>query len=81
MTRFNPQIIQGHLSYTIREIVKVFGINQKTCLRWIAEGLATVPGQEKPILIYGSDLKLLIRQKNSKKKVKMKSRIIRLIEI
>jgi hypothetical protein len=72
MTRFNPQIIHGHVSYTIREIVKVFGINQKTCLRWIAEGLATVPGQKKPILIYGSDLKLFIRQKNSKKKVKMK---------
>ena len=71
MTRFNPQIIHGHLSYTIREIVKVFGINQKTCLRWIAEGLATVPGQKKPILIYGSDLKTFIHQKNSKKKVTM----------
>lgn len=72
MTRFNPQIIQGHLSYTIREIVEVLGINQKTCLRWIEEGLATVPGQKKPILILGSELKKFIRQKNSKKKVEMK---------
>lgn len=60
------------MSYRIDEIVEKFGINQKTCLRWIAEGLATVPGQKKPILILGSDLKLFIRQKNSKKKVTLK---------
>jgi len=72
MTRFNPQIIHGHLSYTVQELAKIFGINKKTCLRWIAEGLATVPGQKKPILILGSDLKTFIRQKNSRKKVTLK---------
>jgi hypothetical protein len=60
------------VSYTIRELAEVFGINQKTCLRWIAEGLATVPGKKKPILIHGSDLKKFINLKNSKKKVTMK---------
>ena len=73
MTRFNPQIIHGHLSYTIRELAGAFGMNEKTCLRWIAEGLATVPGQKKPILFFGSDIKTFIRLKNSKKKVTMKS--------
>lgn len=72
MTRFNPQIIHGHLSYQIREIMDVLDISQKTCLRWIAEGLPVVPGQKKPILIMGSDLKTFIRLKNSKKKVQLK---------
>ncbi len=71
MTRFNPQIIHGHVSYTIRELAEVFEINQKTCLRWIAEGLETVPGQKKPILILGSELKKFINHKNSKKKVQL----------
>ncbi len=72
MTRFNPQIIHGHLSYTIQELVEVFGINKKTCLRWIDEGLPTVPGQKKPILILGSELKKFLNQKNSKKKVELR---------
>ena len=72
MTRFNSQFIHGHMSYTIHELAEVFGINKKTCLRWIAEGLATVPGQKKPILILGTNLKTFINQKNSKKKVQLK---------
>jgi len=72
MTRFNPQIISGHLSYTIKEITAMLDVNKKTVFRWIDEGLVTVPGQKKPILILGSDLKTFIRQKNSKKKVTLK---------
>src|ERR1035437_9148695 len=71
MTRFNPQFIHGHLSYKIQELAKVFGICEKTCLRWIDEGLATVPGQKKPILMLGSDIKTFLRQKNFKKKVRL----------
>lgn len=72
MTRFNPQIISGHLSYTTEEITAKLGINKKTIFRWIDEGLATVIGQKKPILILGSDLKTFIHLKNSKKKFKLK---------
>jgi transposase-like protein len=72
MTRFNPQFIHGHLSYTIRELARAFGINEKTCLRWIDEGLKIVPGSNKPILIMGKDIQECIRARNSKKKVKLK---------
>lgn len=72
MTRFNPQIISGHLSYTTEEITAKLGVNKKTIFRWIDEGLVTIPGQKKPILILGSELKTFIRQKNSKKKVELK---------
>lgn len=72
MTRFNPQLISRHLSYKTEEITALLGVNKKTIFRWIDEGLATVPGQKKPILIHGTDLKIFINQKNTKKKVKMK---------
>ena len=72
MTRYNPQKIYGHESYTIKEIVEILGVSGKTCLCWINQGLKTVPGGKKPILIHGNNLKDFIRQKNSKKKIKLK---------
>ena len=72
MTRLNPQIIHGHMSYTIKEIMALLKKSEKTCLRWIAEGLTTVPGQKKPMLILGNELKTFIRARNSKKKVRLK---------
>ena len=72
MTRFNPQIISRHLSYTIEEIAKEYGITHKTIFRWIEEGLQIIPGQKKPILINGAALKAFILDKNSKKKATLK---------
>lgn len=71
MTRFNPQKIYAHLSYTIKELSELLAINEKTCLRWIDEGLRIVPDSKKPILITGSDAKEFIRKRNTKKKVKL----------
>jgi len=72
MTRFNPQIISRHLSYTLPEIAAKLGVSHKTIFRWIDEGLVTVPGKKKPILIHGTELKAFINARNSKKKVTMK---------
>lgn len=60
------------MSYTIKELSDELGINKKTCLRWIASGLKIVAGSKKPILIMGSDLKDFSRNKDSKKRVKLK---------
>jgi hypothetical protein len=72
MTRFNPQFISRHLSYTVEEIAAKFGTTEKTVRRWIEGGLPIVPGQKKPMLIRGMDLKTFINTRNSKKKVKLK---------
>ena len=71
MTKFNPQIISRHLSYTLPEIAAKLSVSHKTIFRWIDEGLSTVPGKKKPILIHGSELKAFINARNSKKKVTM----------
>ena len=60
------------MNYTIKELAKLLDIDEKTCHRWIEEGLRIVPDSKKPILIMGSDAKEFIRMRNSKKKVKLK---------
>lgn len=72
MTRFNPQIISRHLSYTLPEIAAKLGMTKKSLYRWVDEGLPVVTGQKKPILIRGDDLKAFINARNSKNKVKLK---------
>ena len=72
MTRINRQKIYGSTSYTIKEISDCLDVSEKTCLRWIEKGLSIVPGSKKPILILGSEIKNFLRNKDSKKKIKLK---------
>jgi hypothetical protein len=60
------------MSYTIKELARDAGVNEKTCLRWIEQGLPTLLGGKKPILMRGSDIKEFLRKMNSKKKIKLK---------
>ncbi|MES3032011.1 MAG: hypothetical protein V4699_02080, partial [Patescibacteria group bacterium] len=72
MTKINYQKIYSHMTYTIKELSNELGVNEKTCLRWIANGLKIIAGSKKPILIMGYDAKKFLRNKDSKKKVKLK---------
>lgn len=47
-------------------------MSEKTCGRWIEQGLPTVPGSHKPILILGDDAKIFIRNRNIKVVIKLK---------
>jgi len=68
----NCQKISSYMSYTIKELSNELGISEKTCSRWIDDGLKTVAGSKKPILIMGSDAKDFLRSKDSKRKVELK---------
>ncbi len=57
------------MSYTVKELSAELGVDEKTCSRWIANGLKTIPGGKKPILMMGSDIKDFLRKKDAKKKV------------
>lgn len=72
MTRINRQKICGSMSYTIKELSDGSGVCQKTCLRWIEEGLPIIPGSKKPILMLGSEIKDFLKKKDSKKKITLK---------
>jgi hypothetical protein len=60
------------MCYTIKEISDCLGTSEKTCLRWIENGLSIVQGSKRPILILGSEIKDFLRKKDSKKKIKLK---------
>ncbi len=60
------------MSYTIKELSDILSVNEKTCLRWIDAGLQIIPGSKKSILIMGSDVTAFLRNKDAKKKVKLK---------
>ena len=60
------------MSYTIRELSETLSVDEKTCLRWIDRGLKIVPGGMKPILLLGSEIKEFLKEKNSRKRIKLK---------
>jgi predicted site-specific integrase-resolvase len=48
MPKINPQKINKHMTYEIKEICRDLGVVQKTCYRWIKEGLPIVPKRVYP---------------------------------
>lgn len=72
MAKINPKRICKHRSYTIKELSKLLDIDEKTCFRWIDEGLAIIPGCKKPILMRGEDIKTFLNNRKIKRKIPMK---------
>jgi len=72
MTRIDSGGINMHMSYTIKELLPLLHVGEKSFQRWIDRGLKVVPGSKRPILILGSDLKEFLKNKDAKKKVKLK---------
>jgi uncharacterized protein with PIN domain len=49
----------------------LYGIDRKTCSRWLKEGLPVMEKDVTPLLVMGSDLKEFIKKKNMKNKVSL----------
>ncbi len=69
--KINSQKIYTHRSYTIKELSDALSVDEKTCFRWIEEGMKTIPGCKKPILIKGRDIKKFLNNRKMKKKIKL----------
>lgn len=67
--KINPQKICKHRSYTVKELSALLGIDEKTCFRWMDEGLKIIPGCKKPILIKGTDIKEFLNNRKIKRKI------------
>lgn len=72
MSKINPKGIHKHMSYTISELTSILGVNEKTIARWMDSGLKPVSGGAKPFLIYGSDLQAFLKNKDERRKAKLK---------
>ncbi len=67
--KYNPQMIKRHLTYTAKDISRLYGICEETVLRWIAkEGLERVPGIRNPYLVSGAILAAFLRKRSAKSK-------------
>lgn len=67
--KINSRKICSHRSYAIKELSDALAINEKTCFRWIEQGLKTIPGCKKPVLIKGADLKEFLHNRKLKRKI------------
>jgi hypothetical protein len=67
--KYNPQRVKRHLTYSAKDVSSLYGIHEKTVLRWISlEGLAPVEGTRNPYLIPGSVLRSFIEIGRKKSK-------------
>jgi len=70
MTDHNLNKITTRRSYTINDIAILFGIDRRTCQRWIKyENLKVVDKAERPSLVMGEDLLNFIKEKRHKRKI------------
>lgn len=54
-------------SYSPLEIARLLGVDLRTCLRWVREGLKPLEENVRPLLIMGSELKkFLIEQRRQR---------------
>ncbi len=70
MATYNIRLIKSRRSYSIKEMALLFGIDRKTCTRWIAnEGLEVIEKNVSPLLVMGEDLMKFIKDKRLAKKI------------
>jgi excisionase family DNA binding protein len=64
MSSPNPQRIKVNRSYTVKELALLLGVDKKTILRWIKQGLQAVDAR-RPLLILGKAAKQFLQQKRN----------------
>lgn len=63
----NPRLVKIHRSYTVEEIVNLFGKHKNTVSGWIKAGLPTLD-DKRPMLIPGQALYAFLQAKRTKHK-------------
>lgn len=69
--KYNTRLIRARRSYSPKEIADVFGVDKRTCFRWIDERLKVMQENTNPLLIMGYELKKFLKSKQSKGKIKL----------
>jgi Helix-turn-helix domain len=67
--RYPINLIKGTWLYDTNEIAKLFGLHRNTVRQWLKEGLRPID-LRRPILVYGSDLKAFLAQRQKQRRQK-----------
>jgi hypothetical protein len=65
--RPNPHHVKRHRTYTVEEVVALFGVHHNTVRNWLKKGLTTID-QGHPALIHGAVLVDYLRHKRTRNK-------------
>ena len=65
--RPNYRLVKIHRSYTVEEIVRLFGTHKNTVRAWVKAGLPTCDSK-RPIVILGRDLAAYLQARRTKNK-------------
>jgi hypothetical protein len=63
----NYRLVKIHRSYTVEEVVKLFGTHKNTVHNWVKNGLAILD-KTRPMLIHGNDLVAFLQARRTKNK-------------
>jgi len=69
--KYHLSKIRAKTAYSTQEVRNLLGVNRKTILRWLKEGLLLLDADRKPFLIMGCDLKSFIKSKRESKRVRL----------
>lgn len=64
---FNVRLIKRDMTYSVDDIVLLFGVHVNTVRNWLANSLIAID-HHRPTLIHGSDLTAFLRRMMSKRK-------------
>ncbi len=65
--RLNYRLAKIHRSYTVPEVVRLYGVHRNTVFHWIKDGLQ-VCDDRRPILILGRHLSEFLRARRKKRR-------------
>lgn len=69
---YNTRLIKTRLSYTMSEIVKLFGVHVRTVQEWHKQGLHPIDYSYRPLLFVGYELQRFLEEKKQSRKIRLK---------
>jgi hypothetical protein len=63
----NPRLAKIHRSYSVEDLARLFKVHKNTVRNWLKHGLKPIDDQ-RPILIWGQDLRRFLTERRSRAK-------------
>lgn len=65
---YNPNLIKARRSYSFSQIAEIYGISIFAVRSWKKKGLQVLDESEKPLYVYGEEIKRFIKEQSKNRK-------------